>query len=33
MVRRLAGRPEGFSDSAKLITGRSYPPLQTPKGQ
>jgi len=28
LIRRLAGRPEGFSDGAKLIPGRPYPPLQ-----
>ncbi len=28
LVRRLAGRPEGFSDGEKLIAGRPYPPLQ-----
>lgn len=26
MVRELAGRPEGFSDGARLIPGRPYPP-------
>jgi arylsulfatase len=31
LVDRLAGRPEGFSDGHRLITGRSYPPLH-PKG-
>jgi len=28
MVAQLAGRPEGFSDGAKLIPGQPYPPLQ-----
>jgi arylsulfatase A-like enzyme len=28
LIQRLAGRPEGFSDSKQLITGRPYPPLQ-----
>ncbi len=28
LVRLLANRPEGFSDGAKLIAGRPYPPLQ-----
>jgi arylsulfatase len=28
LVRRLAGRPEGFSDGTKLIPGRPYPALQ-----
>jgi arylsulfatase A-like enzyme len=28
LVQRLAGRPEGFSDGAKLIAGRPYPALQ-----
>jgi len=28
MIQRLAGRPEGFSDGKRLITGRPYPPLQ-----
>ena len=28
LVRRLAGRPEGFSDGEHLIAGRPYPPLQ-----
>jgi arylsulfatase len=28
LVKRLAGRPEGFSDGNKLIAGRPYPPLQ-----
>jgi arylsulfatase A-like enzyme len=31
LVRRLAGRPEGFSDGSKLIPGRPYPALQTGK--
>lgn len=26
MIRELAGRPEGFSDGAQLIPGRTYPP-------
>ena len=30
LVRRLARRPEGFSDGQKLITGRAYPALQKP---
>ncbi len=36
MVAQLAGRPEGFSDGAKLLPGRPYPPLQarlTEKGR
>ena len=28
MTKRLAGRPEGFSDGVRLIPGRPYPPLQ-----
>jgi arylsulfatase len=28
LVRRLAGRPEGFSDGTKLIAGRPYPAIQ-----
>jgi arylsulfatase A-like enzyme len=28
LIQRLAGRPEGFSDGTKLITGRPYPALQ-----
>lgn len=27
LARRLAGRPEGFSDGRTLIPGRPYPPL------
>lgn len=34
LVERLAGRPEGFSDGEKLISGREYLPIQkTPKGR
>ena len=29
LVRRLAGRPEGFSDGQRLIPGRPYSALQT----
>ena len=29
LVRRLAGRPEGFSDGQRLISGRPYRALQT----
>jgi arylsulfatase len=29
LVRRLADRPEGFSDGIRLIPGRPYPPLQS----
>jgi arylsulfatase A-like enzyme len=32
LVARLAGRPEGFSDGARLIPGRPYPPLHEPPG-
>jgi arylsulfatase len=28
MIKVLAGRPEGFTDGKKLISGRPYPPLQ-----
>ena len=28
LVRRLAGRPEGFSVGGRLIAGRPYPPIQ-----
>ena len=28
LVQRLANRPEGFSDGARLIPGRPYPPVQ-----
>lgn len=28
LIRRLAGRPEGFSDGTKLIAGRPYPRIQ-----
>ena len=28
LVRRLAGRPEGFSAGGNLIAGRPYPPIQ-----
>ena len=28
LVRRLANRPEGFSNGTQLITGRPYPPVQ-----
>ena len=28
LVKRLAGRPEGFSDGQRLIAGRPYPALQ-----
>lgn len=28
LVQRLLGRPEGFSDGHRLISGRPYPPLQ-----
>jgi arylsulfatase len=28
LIRRLASRPEGFSDGKKLIPGRPYPPVQ-----
>jgi len=28
LVKRLAGRPEGFSDGERLIAGRPYPALQ-----
>lgn len=28
LVKRLAGRPEGFSDGQRLLPGRPYPPLQ-----
>jgi len=28
LVKRLAGRPEGFSDGQRLIAGRPYPSLQ-----
>jgi arylsulfatase A-like enzyme len=28
LVRRLANRPEGFSDGTHLIAGRPYPPVQ-----
>jgi arylsulfatase len=31
MVRELSGRPEGFSDGTRLISGRRYPPLQNRK--
>ena len=27
LIKRLAGRPEGFSDGQKLIVGRPYPAL------
>ena len=30
IVKRLAGRHEGFSDGSKLIAGRPYPPLTEP---
>lgn len=30
LIARLAGRPEGFSDGARLIPGRPYPPLHQP---
>ena len=33
LVRMLAGRPEGFSDGAKLIAGRRYSPLYDVKGR
>ncbi len=33
LVRRLAGRPEGFSDGARLVPGRPYPPLQDRQGR
>lgn len=29
LIKRLAPRPEGFSDGERLIAGRPYPPLQT----
>src|ERR1051325_1712485 len=28
LIKRLANRPEGFSDGKKLIAGRPYPPIQ-----
>jgi len=31
LVKRLAGRPEGFSDGTRLVAGRPYPPLQNSK--
>jgi arylsulfatase len=31
MVRQLSGRPEGFSDGARLFSGRPYPPLHSPR--
>ena len=31
LVQRLAKRPEGFSDGARLIPGRKYPPLHPPR--
>ncbi len=31
MIKELAGRPEGFSDSTQLIAGRKYPPRQSPR--
>ena len=33
MVRRLAGRPEGFSDGTRLVAGRPYPRIQAKKKQ
>ena len=32
LVKRLANRPEGFSDGQRLIPGRPYPPLQKKLG-
>jgi arylsulfatase A-like enzyme len=32
LVKLLAGRPEGFSDGARLISGRPYPALQARRG-
>ena len=32
LIKRLAGRPEGFTDGTNLIPGRPYLPLQANKG-
>jgi len=31
LIAELAGRPEGFSDGARLVPGRPYPPVREPR--